>query len=108
MSEKQGELFPEDKPKRKPRTKKRAEYARNKRNRKQSAKGQAREEAKRGGEQLSPEELFGPNYKGKPTYTDDKYQYRNLLRILQAVPAKAAQATRIGLSIAGIGGGMYR
>lgn len=42
--------------------------------------------------------------KGNP-----KMNYRNLLRILQAVPAKAAQATRIGLSIAGIGGGgMYR
>ena len=61
MPDKQGELFPEDKPKKKPSTNPRAAGARRKRARKKGDEGQRREEAKRGGEQLTPEELW-PNY----------------------------------------------
>ena len=52
----------------------RAVAARKKRAARKSAEAQARNEAARGGEQTSPEELFGEGYTGEPTYTGDTYE----------------------------------
>ena len=93
MADKQGELFPEDKPKKKPSTSPRAQSARRKRNRQKGQEAEDRANEQRGGERLTPEELW-PNY--------PKMEFnKNALKILQAVPMKAAQAGRLALSIAG-------
>ena len=105
MADKQRELFPEDKPKKKPSTNPRAAGARRKRARKKGDEGQRREEAKRGGEQLTPEELWTnyPNmgnlrvpdrqddWQTSPDFDREKggWQNRNALTILKALAMTA-------------------
>ena len=61
MADKQGELFPEDKPKKKPSTNPRAQSARRKRNRQKGQEAEDRANEQRGGEQQKPEDIW-PNY----------------------------------------------
>ena len=106
---KQGELFPEDKPKKPKRPRRRSnsksleERAKKRRQRNQQADLQ-NEKAKRDAKERE-------YWKKKNQELEEKSKKRlnlDYLKILQAVPAKAGAIGRAILTIAGAGGGMYR
>tara|TARA_Y100000817_G_C16761598_1_gene501889 strand:+ start:480 stop:875 length:396 start_codon:yes stop_codon:yes gene_type:complete len=131
MAEKQGELLPEDKPKRKLSTNPRAVNARRKRAQKkadvanQSENERMLNRQRREWDEYNKQvqknrnKLRVPNidpqddWQTNPDFNREKGgwkpegQYRSLLRILQAVPAKASGLVKVGSLLIG-GGGMYR
>ena len=88
----QGGYAPETPPRKRRRT--------SKQNRTQGDAAQRRAEAARGGKPLKPEEIW-------PNYPQMNYR-KEALKILKLLPAKALQAGRLGLTIAGSGLGMGR